>query len=126
MNLFETATREKYRYPYKGFITTEDLWDLSLPQLDGIFKTLNAQVKVEPEESLLEAPPPVDPTLSNQIAVLRHIVTVKQREQKAQENAMALHAKRQKLLGLIAQKQDESLASKTTEELKSMLADLGE
>lgn len=126
MNLFEVATREKYRYPYKGTIATEDLWDLTLPQLDSIFKTLNAQVKVEPEESLLETPVTVDPTLSNQIAILRYIVAVKQREQKVQESAAAMQAQRQKLLGLIVQKQDESLASKSAEELKSMLAELGE
>lgn len=126
MNLFEVATREKYRYPYKGTIATEDLWDLTLPQLDSIFKTLNAQVKVEPEESLLETPVTVDPTPSNQIAILRYIVAVKQREQKVQESAAAMQAQRQKLLGLIVQKQDESLASKSVDELKSMLVDLGE
>ena len=41
-NKFEIAIRNKYRFPYKGMITIEDLWDLSVTQLDGIFKTLNA------------------------------------------------------------------------------------
>ena len=29
-NVFEIATRKKYRFPFKGMITVEDLWDLSL------------------------------------------------------------------------------------------------
>lgn len=123
--LFEIASRQKYRYPYKGLITTEDLWDLSVSQLDTIFKTLNAQVKRTPEESLLAVKEEADPTLSNQIAILRHIVSVKQEEKKARESAAEVKAQKQKLMELIAQKQDESLASKSAEELQAMLSALG-
>ena len=45
MNLFEVAVREKYRFPYNGMISTEDLWDLSVNALDSIFKTLNKDKK---------------------------------------------------------------------------------
>lgn len=42
INMFEIATKNKYRYPFnKGLITTEDLWNLSLKDLDNIFKVLN-------------------------------------------------------------------------------------
>ena len=27
-NLFEIATRKEYRFPYKGIINIEDVWDL--------------------------------------------------------------------------------------------------
>lgn len=53
-NLFELATRCKYRFPYRGQITIEDLWDLRLADLDSVFKTLNAEVKKASEESLLK------------------------------------------------------------------------
>ena len=43
--MFEVAVRNKFRYPYKGVIATEDLWDLSVQQLDDIFKTLKSQEK---------------------------------------------------------------------------------
>ena len=52
-NLIESATRSKMRFPFKGMISVEDLWDLSLTNLDSVFKTLNAEVKKFEEESLL-------------------------------------------------------------------------
>lgn len=41
--MFEVAVRNKFRFPFKGVISVEDLWDLSVQQLDGIFKTLKSQ-----------------------------------------------------------------------------------
>ena len=79
-NIFEVATRGKYRFPYKGQITVEDLWDLSVTQLDSIFKTLNAQYKQSKEESLLETKSKEDEVLDTQIAIVKHIVAVKQQE----------------------------------------------
>ena len=53
-NVFERAAMNKYRFPYKGQISVEDLWDLSLPGLDSVFKQLNKLKKANEEESLLE------------------------------------------------------------------------
>ena len=55
MNIFEMATRNKFRFPYKGLISVEDLWDLSHVQLDSIYKNLNKEIKQTQEESLLSA-----------------------------------------------------------------------
>ena len=40
---FELATKEKYRFPFKGMIGVEDLWDLDVNQLDSVFKALNKE-----------------------------------------------------------------------------------
>lgn len=53
-NMFEKAVKGKYRFPYKGQIAVEDLYDLPLGSLDTMFKTLNAEVKKTDEESLLQ------------------------------------------------------------------------
>ena len=34
--MFEIATQKKFRFPFKGQISTEDLWDLTADQLDSI------------------------------------------------------------------------------------------
>lgn len=45
MNMFEIALINKFRFPFKGLIATEDLFDLSVEDLDSIFKKLNSQIK---------------------------------------------------------------------------------
>ena len=72
--IFEFATRNKVRFPFKGMISVEDLWDLSLTNLDSIYKTLNKQVKQSEEESLLSTKASVDTELEVQIAIVKHIV----------------------------------------------------
>ena len=52
-NMFEVATRNKFRFPFKGLISVEDLWELSVDNLDSIFKSLNSEMKKTKEESLL-------------------------------------------------------------------------
>ena len=42
--IFEYATRNKIRFPFKGMISVEDLWELTPTNLDTIYKTLNKQV----------------------------------------------------------------------------------
>lgn len=45
--MFEMASQFKFRYPYKvGLITTEDLWDLSLTQLDTVYKALSKEMRI--------------------------------------------------------------------------------
>lgn len=52
--LFETATRNKMRFPFRGMISVEDLWDLSLTNLDSVFKTLNAEAKNQKKKVFLK------------------------------------------------------------------------
>ena len=45
--MFEMASQLKFRYPYKvGLITTEDLWDLTLTQLDTVYKALSKEMHI--------------------------------------------------------------------------------
>ena len=76
MDMFESAARGKYRFPFKGQVTVEDLWDLSPKDLDSIFKTLNAQSKKANEESLLASKRATDVVLDTKIEIVRYIVGV--------------------------------------------------
>lgn len=123
--MFEVATRNKFRFPFKGAISVEDLWDLSVQQLDGIFKTLKGQEQKAQEESLLDTRTPEDEALKIKIDIIRHIVTVKLDEAKQAERAKEARDQKQKILGILAEKQDENLRNKTPEELQAMLNQLG-
>lgn len=126
VNMFEVATRNKMRFPYKGQISVEDMWDLSLPALDSVFKALNSQMKQVKEESLLSTKSKADETLELQIEIVKYIVSVKLAEKEAREKAAEKSVQKQKIMEIMAKKQDESLESASMEDLQKMLAELGE
>ena len=123
-NIFEYAVRNKVRFPFKGMISVEDLWDLSLTNLDSIYKTLNKQIKQSEEESLLDAKANVDTELEVQVAIIKHIVSVKLSEKEAAEKAYAKKEQKQKIMSIIAAKENEELQNSSIDDLKKMLDEL--
>lgn len=123
--MFIKATRNKVRFPYRGLVSVEDLWELSPTELDKIYKSLNKQQKQANEESLLEVKTDEDELLTMQIEIVKYIVSVKLEEKKAAENAKARKGQKEKLLRLLADKQDEELKGKTAEEIQKMIDELG-
>lgn len=121
INLFEMATRQKFRFPFKGMISVEDLWDLSVQNLDTVFKALNAESKQAKEESLLAVKSDADTILDAKIEIVKHIVGVKQAEALQRQQAAANREQIRKLQDLIADKQDAELKDKSIEELQAML-----
>lgn len=119
--MFESAVRNKYRFPFRGLISVEDLWDLSVQNLDEIFKTLNSQMKVVKEESLLTTKSAADAELEAKIQIVKHIVAVKLAEVAKAKEAKELKEKKQKIMAILADKQDEELHSKSAAELQAML-----
>lgn len=120
--IFMNASRKKYRFNYKGVITTEDLWDLSLRDLDSIYKSLRKQEKVEnEEESLLSTRTAADNELSEKIAIVKSIVQMKQAE--AADAAMAKEKsdRNQEIMAIISKKKKEALADLSIEELEKMI-----
>ena len=119
--MFETAVRSKMRFPYKGQISSEDLWDLNVNALDDVFKSLNAKVKASQEESLLQTRSKESEELAIQIEIVKYIVSVKLAEAQAREEAKENAAKRQHILSILADKQEDALRGKSVEELQQML-----
>lgn len=124
VNLFEVATRENYLFPFKGMINVIDLWNLSLTNLDSVFKTLNTEVKKSEEESLLNAKTKEDEELTNKIEIIKYIVAKKLAEKEAKENEKKNKEKRQRILEIKAKRQDEALENMSDEDLDKLLADL--
>lgn len=123
-NIFEYATRNKIRFPYKGSVSVEDLWDLSVTELDKVFKTLNSQRKQSQEESLLNTKSKEDEIVDVQIAIVKHIVAVKLAEKEAREKAAENKAKKQKIMAIMAARDEKALENASDEDLQKMLAEL--
>lgn len=123
-NIFELASNMKFRFPYKGLISTEDLWDLNLDQLDMVYRALNKDVKKSQEESLLSKNTFEDKILSAKIEIVKHVFNYKLEMAEKQEQAQINAEKRRKILDILAQKQDASLQNMSEDELRKMLENL--
>jgi len=122
--MFEKAAKLKLRFAHKGLCSVEDLYDLSVEELDSIYKGINAKLKETKEESLLETKNAADEILELKINIVKHIVVTKLAEQQARENEALMAGKKQKLLGIIADKQDEELKGKSFDELNELVNSL--
>ena len=124
MEIYKKASLLKLRFPTaKGFISVEDLWDLSLTSLDSMYKTLNKMLKTVGEESLLSVKSSTDEELSLRVEIIKDVVTTKQEEAKKRVSALLKKQQREKIQNIIAEKKDASLSSKSLAELEAMLKD---
>jgi hypothetical protein len=123
-NKFEVAARTKMRFPFRGLVSVEDLWDLNVNNLDSIFKTLNSELKQVQEESLLNVKTKEDKELDVKIEIVKYIVTVKIEEENAKLQVKVKKEQKQKIMEILSSKQEESLQNKSEDELKAMLSEL--
>jgi hypothetical protein len=123
-NMFESAVRSKFRFMFRGSISTEDLWDLPVEDLDTIFKTLNSQLKQVKEESLLDKRTKQDEELALKIEIVKYVVSVKLSEKAERAKAKEQKEKRQKIMEIMSSKQDAALQNKSLDELAKMLDEL--
>ena len=123
-NLFEIATRNRYRFNYKGVMTVEDLWSLRVEDLDAIFKMLNRQKKTADEDSLLATKSAEDHDLANKIDIVRYIVSVKMAEAAERVSAAEKKAQRDKIMEIVAKKKDKALEDMGIEDLMKKLEEL--
>jgi hypothetical protein len=123
-NLFEIATRNRYRFNYKGVMSVEDLWSLRVEDLDAIFKMLNRQKKTADEDSLLATKSAEDQDLANKIDIVRYIVSVKLAEAAERVSAAEKKAQRDKIMEIVAKKKDKALEDMGIEDLMKKLEEL--
>jgi hypothetical protein len=119
--MFEKASRMKLDFPFKGSCSVEDLWDLSVTDLDSIYKTLNAERKAEKEESLLNAKTDESSEVDLQIDIVKHIVEIKLAEADERKTAGEKRIEKQKLLAILALKKAEALSSLSEEEIQKRI-----
>lgn len=127
--LFEMASQFKFRYPYKGLITTEDLWDLTPSQLDIVYKNLNKELKEIDSDSLIASKSADEGVkaneLKNKIEIVKYIFNGKKQAAELARMASENYAKKQRILEALAKKQDDALQNMSEDELRKALDELG-
>lgn len=130
--MFQKATRFKLRFDSpKGLLSTEDLWDLPLqsanplrPNLDDVARSLHLQLKSGADVSFVDAAKKSDPTIQLKFDLVKHIIDTRLAENAAAAAAAANKEKKQHLLGILAQKENEALAGQSIDELRAAIAAL--
>ena len=131
--MFEKASRMKLRFnTSKGMLSVEDVWELPLTSnsgrvnLDDIAKELFKQLKESDVVSFVTKK--TDSNEYTQLAfdIIKHIIDIKLLEREENARIKSNKEKKQQLLALIAQKENEQLGGMSLEELAiSELVPLG-
>jgi hypothetical protein len=131
-DMFEKATRQKLRFDtVRGQLTVEDLWDLPLssranqPNLDDIARALNKAIKNTGEDvSFVNPAASSDPSLQLRFDIVKHVIDTVLSENAARNERRQRAEKKERLLSIIAEREDESLKSMPLDELRKALEEL--
>jgi hypothetical protein len=131
MNIFEQASRQKIRFSSnKGDLTTEQLWDLPLTSktqfdLDTIAKTVHASLALVSTTSFVtQVSDPAKSRLELAMELVKHVIAVRVAENQAANDRAKARAERDRLINVLADKQDQALREMSADEIKARLADL--
>lgn len=122
MDNFKEASKQKLRFTTKwGSLTPEQLWDLSVKDLDTLAVSLEEEHKESGKKSFL-----VSKSVKDKTAKLRFDVVLDILNTKVEEEAEALQKKEdkehnKKIIALIEEKKDGALKGKSIKELQKML-----
>lgn len=130
--MFEKATRLKLRFEtVQGVLSIEDLWDLPLQttresraSLDSLAIALDRKLKDSATVSFVDDAPKANEELQLAFEIVKHVIDVKKAENEAARNARERAAKKERILEIIARKEDETLAASSIDELRAALATL--
>lgn len=121
MENYKLASREKLRFQTpKGLLSVEQLWDLSITELDALAVSLDNEYKESGKKSFIVKSSAKDKTAKLKFDIALDILTTKVDEKTAAAEAAADREHNKKIDALIAEKQDESLKGKSIAQLERM------
>lgn len=121
--MYKKAAQMKVRFTFRGQISVEDLFDLTLAQLNTIYKELQQQ-RGDAVSGLLLEHTAEDDLLALKLEIVRDVFDTKKAESDARKAAAEKRAQKARIMEIIASKKDADLASKSLDDLTKMLEDL--
>jgi hypothetical protein len=121
MDLFEKAAKNKIRFETdKGYLTCEDLFDLPLTQMDILARAINQKVKDASVESFITKKPKVSAELDLKFSIVKRVIEIRLKDIETAEKYLVDKARRDKILDIIVDKEDDDLKSMDVKDLKKM------
>ena len=122
MENFKLASQEKFRYQTsRGSLTTEQLWDLSIEDLDTLAVQLDSEYTKSGKKSFIAKSSAKDKTAKAKFDIVLEVLNTKQEHIQAAQEALEIKEHNKKIIALISEKKDESLKGKTIKQLEGML-----
>lgn len=122
MDNFKQASKEKLRFnTSKGLLTVEQLWDLSITDLDTLAVSLEEEHKHSGKKSFVVKRSVKDKVAKLRFEIALEILQSKVEEQEELTNAAEIKEHNAKIMRLIQDKKEGELAGKSVEELEKML-----
>lgn len=122
MENYKSASQQKLRYQtQKGLLTTEQLWDLTLKELDSLAVALEVEHQQSGKKSFLTKTSAKDKTAKLKFDIVLDVLNTKADEANAAQEAAEVKEHNKKIITLISEKQDESLRGKSIKQLEAML-----
>lgn len=120
MDIYKQANRLGLRFnTNRGLLATEQLFQLSLADLDALAVSL--EISQTGKKSFIRETSVGDEIAKLKFDVALDVLNTVMKEQKDARESLDNKRKNEKILALIAEKQDGALKEKTVEELEAML-----
>lgn len=123
--MFKEASKQKLRFETnKGYLSVEDLWDLSLESLNSLAISINKRLKEESEESFISKKTSTNVLLELKLNIMKDIISTKLEQKEAAKARKEKQEKLTQLKELAASKENEALSGKSLDEINAMIASL--
>lgn len=120
--MYKEALQKKLRFKTnKGMITTENLFDLSLQNLNTLAIMLDKKISEAPKKSFIEELPAEENDDELRFSIVKDVINIKLKARKDNIDKAQADAQKKRILGILAKRNDEELEKKSTEELRAML-----
>lgn len=126
-DVFEQSSRLKLRFETsKGFLSVEEVWDLSLASLDFLAKATNKRLREAEEESFI--PTAHQPRIVShdtlRLGILKYVIVTKADERDTARKKADDRMKLSRLKELLAAKEDDAFKALSQEEILKQITEL--
>lgn len=124
--LFLKASRKKLRFSVKqGFLSTEDLWDLSLPALDAIAVGLDEVVQKQGRKSFIATTKTAEQNDDSlRFEIVKQVIDIRLAEEAARKARAQTNSQKSFLKELLEKKRVAALEGLSAEEIQAQIDQL--
>ena len=122
MDIYKLASQQGLRFQTsKGLLTLDQLWSMSIDDLDTLVVSLNKEYEQSDKKSFVVKKTTKDKTAKLKFDVALDVLNTKMEAEQAASEALEIKEHNKKILKLIAEKKDDSLKGKSLKQLEAML-----